>query len=367
MAALARLQSSSCSNPVLDLFTSVNGVLTNVFVLEYQVFDRSTGTPVQVYPVTVGQRAAVNIATDCPAGDRLGTGHYVARWDVPSNENLGTHFVKWFFKLSSGSPEQTYTEEFEVLAEVVGFSDPALSYCLVQDLRDEGLTDTVKFTDAWVQRRIYLASRMIDAATKRHFYPKAMTLKVDGRGGPMVLLNDPIIAVSAVEFDTTPYLPSATPVDMDLIRVYNRHLTQNLESPDDRANPKIELFHPADSLTHYDSGSLLWTRLVFPRGQQNVTITGFFGFTEYDGSAKGRTPELIKHACKLLVFREIDKMARTGARFDRQNRSRITSERTRDQAYTLGPSALTAGLLTGDPEIDSILAMFVRPPGLGAA
>ena len=62
MAALARGQASSCSNPTLDLFTQVNGVLVDVAALEFQVFDVSDPgkqqNPLQVYPIAPGSRAA---------------------------------------------------------------------------------------------------------------------------------------------------------------------------------------------------------------------------------------------------------------------------------------------------------------------
>lgn len=371
MGALARLQSSSCANPVLDVYTMTNGVLTDVASLKYQIWDTTAGLPgTQVYPVTPGEKAIVDVDTDCPAGDRLSQGHYVARWDVPGNANVGTWQIKWFIQLTLAVAEQTYTEDFEVLPEAVGSGTyPAEDYCLVSDLRDEGVTETVA-TDAWLTKRISLASRFIEATTKRFFYARSMTIRVDGRGGPKVLLNDPIIAVSKVEFDTTPYAPSATAIELDLIRVYNRHLSQRLTSPDDRDNPKIELFNPAEQLYQYGSART-WSNLVFPRGQQNVLIEGVFGYTDPDPDSvntQGKTPELIRHVCKLIVIKELDKMSRTGARFDRRHRHRLTSERTRDQAYTLEPLGTRAGaFFTGDPEIDNILASFLRPPSLGAA
>lgn len=363
MAALARLQASSCATPLLDLFTQVSGVLTDVEEVSFQIYDKTTGVGVQVYPALLGSKTPVDVDTDCPGGDRLSAGHYVARWTVPSNENLGTHYIKWYFKLNGSSPEQTFIEEFEVLAEVVGMADPRASYCLIQDLRDEGVASS--YSDSFLANRIKLASRQIDKWTGRHFYPKAQTLKVDGRGGPMVLLGVPIIAVSSVLFDTTPYSPSTTPIEMDLIRVYNRHLTQELLDPDDRDNPKIELFQPAESLTHY-SRAYSWGRLVFPDGQQNVTIEGIFGYTDPNGTSTGETPLLIKQACMLLVVRSLEKLG-SGAR-NPGLASRITSERTRDQAVTYAPlTNAEKGAFSGDAEIDGILCQFLRPPHLGAA
>lgn len=365
MAAIARSQSSSCSNPVLDVFTSVSGVLTNVYSLQYQIFDKTTGSAVQVYPITPGQKATVVVGTDCPTGDRLGTGHYVARWDVPANENIGTHETKWYIKLTSGSSEQTYLEEFEVLAEVVAAGDPNAGYAFVQDLRDEGLTNTTTYPDAWVQAKIMSASRFIDMATRRFFYPKELTLRLDGRGGPMLLLSDPIIAIEYVKQEIAPFYDGDfSLLEGDSYRVYNRHLTQQLNEPDDRANPKIELFNPGYLRLRGAGG---YAPLVFPRGQQNVEIKGWFGYTDYDGTSKGKTPEMIRFVCKLLVLRDVDKLTQ---RSDARIRSRIISESTRDQSYTLeglGALKLVGAGFTGDPEIDNILSYFTRPPAMGAA
>lgn len=368
MSALARLQTADGANPVLDLYTSVNGVLSDIYAVSFQIFDVTSGTPVQVFPAVVDDREALNVIDTYPTGDRLSVGRYAATWTVPGAEPIGTHRIKWFFQLTSSTPEQTFIEEFEVLPEVLATPySTAENYVTLAEMRDEGLTVSLA-SDELLARRIVLASRFVEAATKRFFYPKAMTIKVDGRGGPKILLSDPIIAISEVLFDTTPWAPSATQVDLDLVRVYNRHISQGLVSPDDRNNPKIELFSPAEMLAHYGS-SRSWSRLVFPRGQQNVTITGVFGYTDPDPSllTQGSTPELIKHVTKLIVMRELDKMSRVANRFDRHQRYRLTSERTRDQAYTLDPLGTAKGYFTGDPEIDNLLALFLRPPALGAA
>jgi hypothetical protein len=371
MPALARGQTSNCAFPQLDVFISVNGILTDVYSLEFQVFElvSNPGVPTQVYPVS--GRQTVNVGITCPTANagRISVGRYFATWTVPLSELIGPHRVKWFFKVSATSSEIVFQEDFEVLAE--GTATGMTGYCTVQDLRDEGVTTTMA-DDAFLSRRIALASRFIDAATKRFFEPRTMTIKVDGKGGPKILLSDPIIAISEVLFDTTPYEPAATEIDPDLLVIYNRHLTQGLVSPDDRNNPKIELFHPSEMLYQYGSART-WSNLIFPLGQQNVTIIGVFGYTDPDPpNSSGKTPDLISHVCKLITIRELDKMTNTSARFDRHNRHRLTSERTRDQAYTLeGLGALGGGRIagsawTGDPEIDSILAYYTRPPALGA-
>src|SRR6185436_578849 len=126
---------------------------------------------------------------------RIGTGHYAAGWTVPSNEAIGTHLIRWFFKLTAGSNEQQFSEEFEVLSSASASSDDA--YCTVQDIRDEGVPSDVA-SDALVMRRAILASQLIDRTTGQWFLPRTCTFSLDGKGGPMVLLNIPIISLDTI-------------------------------------------------------------------------------------------------------------------------------------------------------------------------
>ena len=106
---------------------------------------------------------------------------------------------------------------------------------------------------------------------------------------------------------------------------------------------------------------------VFPRGHGNVVAEGLWGFTEDDGTPTGRTPPAIRRATMLLVLRSMAPLA-DDASFEARSRWRIIEERTRDQSYRLDPSKASASAsLTGDPEIDALLALYVRPTPLGAA
>ena len=105
---------------------------------------------------------------------------------------------------------------------------------------------------------------------------------------------------------------------------------------------------------------------MFPRGRGNVVVEGRWGFTEDDGTPEGRTPLAIRRACLLLVLRNFAPLAED-ASFEARSRWRIIEERTRDQSYRLDAAKQTARQLTGDPEVDSLLAPYVRPSPLGAA
>jgi hypothetical protein len=370
MPALARGRASDSNNPVLDIYTQSNGMLADVAALSFQVFDVSDPgkqlNPVQVYPTQAGTRAPVDVADLWPAGDKLSTGHFVARWSPPMDAAIGTYEIHWFFQLSQGSPEETFREDFEVLAEVVGSS--STGYAFVSDLRDEGVSAS-DASDRRVQRLISLASAYIDKVTGRFFAPRAMTLTVDGSGGRIQLLGHPIIAINSVkmfvgmfaEFGVLPVIPS-------FFRVYNRHITQGLLEPDDRDDPKLQFFHWSDLLGvhatpagHLGLGSLVWLP-----GVQNIVIDGVFGYTDPDDSTTGRTPELIRHVTKLVVLREFPRLMDITRREERQKRWRLVSERTRDQQYNLEALKLT-GSFTGDPEIDNILVAYLRPAQAGAA
>jgi len=350
MPSLGRGEASTCGNPKLDIFMRLGGALVDVNSLEFQIFEKITNplVPVQVYPA-VG-RAAVDIANDCPTGHRLGTGHYVAEYTVPTAAPTGTYEVRWFFNLTATTPEQEFREEFEVLPGAVASSGGA--YTTIQAMRDEGVPATV--SDERLMRLIFEASDYIDKVTGRWFEPRTAVYTFDGSQTVSMLLEQPIIAVSSVSVDGVAFATS------DII-VYNRHISEGLRNPDDRENPKVELNQPLDDDLLFKIGLK-----VFPRGQLNISIDGVFGYTDYDGSATGVTPALIENACKRLVIRGLTPLYDADPTDLASSAHRITELRTRDQWIRYGdPNRLglaAPGPFTGDREIDNILLMFRRPP-----
>lgn len=356
MPALSRGQASDCSNPEIDLYTAVNGTLTDVAVVEFQVWELVTDpeNPVQVYPPS--GRQALNLAL-CPAGEKVSTGRYVAEWTPPLTELIGTHEVRWFFKLTLLSPEQTFREEFEVLPEVVGST--STGYTTVAAMRAEGVT-TAQASDTRLLALIQRASRMIDRWTGRWFEPRSKTFLLDGRGTQSLLLGPPICDVTRVRILLTDF-GDLEDVSLTSVRVYNRHLTQELLDPDDRENPRIDFVVAPEDETIFGSG-------LFPTGRQNIEVQGVFGYTDPDGSPYGRTPELIQLATQLLVVRQLPLIGSPEDRDDERYRGRVISLRTRDQEirYASPGVSRVSGHFSGDPEIDDIIASYVRPPSLGA-
>jgi len=363
-----RGQAVTLDNPALDFaYASANaasalasgeqsippGYLQDVTALSFAVFDASTpakrAAPVQVYPTL--PTASVPVDLEACA---LGVGRYILPWSPSAAEPVGRHFARtWCTTPVPGAAVQVADREFEVATpEVAAVARDG--YCLVSDLRAEGLLET-EYDDTRVGMIIAQCSRMIERYTGRWFEPRYQALLMNGRNARKLFLDHPIVAVESVAVEGVAQQPS------DIV-VYNRHLQSRMTMPDDRDNPKIEFRHSYGEFwtgTYWSSWS---ARLgaFFPYGQQNVEVVGLFGYTDWDGSAIGKTPDLIRHCCKLMVIRELPQMTDHDEREDRRQRHRYTGETTDKQSRTLQP--LEVGMFTGDPEIDRILSSYARGP-----
>jgi len=208
-------------------------------------------------------------------------------------------------------------------------------YASAQDLRDEGVT-VAEASDARLIALLAEATDTIDRLTGWFFEPRARTLRLDGRGRrslelpwvPLVIdqvsINGDLVDAQEVSWWGAPVEPGFT-------------------------EPRVER-----------------RRGVFTRGSGNVELQGTWGYTEPDGSRFGRTPLAIRRACMLLVMRTLPKLSEHDLVSDARSAWRVIEQRTRDQAFSLSKPMQHADL-TGDPEVDLILARFSRPMALGAA
>lgn len=368
MRYVAQGQTIGCALPLLELFTVFDGFQKEAVSVEFSIHDADGA---QTFP---GAGREVVDLNDCPAGARRGVGHYLAVWSVSSTEPLGRHEIRWFYKETATSAEQTLVRKFEVLETV---SDPlAPAYASIAEMRDDGITEEA-VSDTRLLRLLQLASRRVEQFTGRHFDPRSLTLFFDGSGGRSQLLDQPIIAIETVALDASAFEGGELLIEPDLFLVFNRHLSQGLLHPDDRNNPKIEFVHGRDLFSRGRLDiieGLTLTRLAFPVGPQNVRISGVFGYTDADGSTLGDTPVLLQHATKLLVLRDLPGITDCDGREDAQRRWRLLSEKTSEQSYRLadlsgreGSSHVAVGSFTGDPEIDTLLVQYMRPPAMGSA
>ena len=103
---------------------------------------------------------------------------------------------------------------------------------------------------------------------------------------------------------------------------------------------------------------------IFARGRRNVVVTGSFGVVELADDVY-TAPAQVKRAAVRLVIRDLALLASEEAE-DADRRSRVVSETTDGHSYTLAQPS--SGGMTGDREVDMILALYRRPSfggGLG--
>ena len=345
MVALAKSEQVGVSNPKLWFAFQLEGRLADVAELSFEIFDRSTDQK-KISPVSIFGPEVVDLNAH-----RLSLGRYAAVYTAPSV--TGIHRIRWTWKAEASGPSFVADQDFEVLGGVVS-SDPM--YAFVSDLREEGVSGDAA-SDVRIQTALLFASRMIDRITGRFFSPRYSTYRFDGRHGRKLTMWDPIIALEELLIETELIEPIGTIISLNDVRVYNRHVSQNMTNPDDRNSPKIE-FVELEGLPEAKG-------LRFPSGVQNISVKGIFGYTDYDGSSVGKTPDLLRHAAKLITIREIPELTESGCRAEARDGWRVTEERTRDQTVKFkDPNKW--GQWIGDPEIDQILVMFMRPPDLGA-
>lgn len=356
---------SGASNPVLDAWTISGSILTDPFALSFQVFeiadDESRSRPTQVWPVTAGQRATVDLEDD-----KVGTGHFAAAWTVPDDATLGTYEIRWYATPIEDAPEVKWRREFEVREGVSGFGQ--YGYALVSDLRAEGIAES-DYSDAKLQRLIERASRFVERATRRYFEPRYETLVLSGVNTPSLLLPHVPIGVESIT-----NLSSLEVYDATEYVVSNRHLA-GMTYPDDRHVP----------CAMWKSTAWPWTIGVWsvgaiaqgwpggsgrrwPGGVHNLQVAGLFGYTDRDGSFTGDTPEEIRRVTQLLVIRDLAKLGDTEDRAEATRRYPISQESTRDQSVSYavprGTAASVSSGYTGDDEIDGILMDYQRPGGV---
>lgn len=232
-----------------------------------------------------------------------------------------------------------------------------MGYVTVQNMRDEGLSDTVKYPDGQVQLAIDLASQYIDRTTRQWFESRSLTVLLDGQGSDRLFLPVPVITLAELyinlRFDASEVLPAADYV------VYNGR-----SLPDDRYNPKVELVNMRRSL--FQVGSLSYGKRVFMKGKRNQKLVGAFGFTEADNS----TPKMIQRACKKMALRFVDKLAENGTGTTGSTNSGTVIGESTDGHFiqyampsATGVKGATFGI-SKDPEVEQILALYKAPIGL---
>lgn len=330
--------------------------------IEFQIFQDPGGTPVQVFPVAGKQ--AVDL-TPFPTGDRLSVGTFGARWIIPEDAQIVEHEIRWFVKQSDTDAERQIDFRFLVAdytavdreADVLALSTGL--YCTANDVREEGYQDEAKFRAKRIDRLIQGASRDIERYTGRWFEPRTLDLVLDGSGAKTLEMPGPPIEIKEVRVLSGTDPIDTRVIDLQDIVTFNRWL-KGVVKPDDRNDPRIALV-TSTRLRPHRTG-------IFPRGEQNIQVSGIFGYTDRDVTVGpyGTTPEAIRRCCVLMVARELPEIRDYSSREDRQRRHLLRSEKADGQTFAYERHPRPAKI-TGDPEIDSILVDFMAPPSMEAA
>ena len=186
---------------------------------------------------------------------------------------------------------QTVTYTFRVLDEAHPFVEN--SYAQIQDMLDAGFPIGVPapvggFSFEQAEAALRKANAFIERVTSRRFYAWYGAHDHDGRGGPKLQFRHVVCGLTSLEWTNTSFNIVDRPAYSNEVRVYNRHLRQNMVEPDDRNDPRLEfLTDRAWSDNHY---SRLFSHAHFYESNQNVKVHGMWGYTDYDGSPFGRTP-----------------------------------------------------------------------------
>jgi hypothetical protein len=260
----------------------------------------------------------------------------------------------------------------------------------------------LEVTPAIVLKEVVMASREIDRLTGRFFYPKWIDLRVSGSGSYVLALHEPIISVSQLHvrgeggsFRSLNY--GFGLIQPSLYVVDNRHIrwrkafdpstptrpdgfleapgdgTGGLFNPDDREAPQIRfrvdnetvLGRPnyrqrVFSYSRHELYRLRW--IGFVRGNQNILIRGFFGYTEEDVS----TPAPIRRVGELMARREgIMRWGDPEESEQERVRHKTIMEKTDTHLWMGEAKDRLAGAITGDWEIDRILVQYRRPAEIG--
>ena len=397
MISLVPGQVSNPETPALVFISQVVGQAVPAFSLSFRILDIHT-PDLEANPGVLFGPHTVDLVNDIveantsngfvPGIDQMNptAGFYAADWMVPSDLPLGKYMIEWTYLLtnptsqslsfsnSENPPSGVFRKVFEVVAagslqtnlSLTAYNSPQAQYSLVTDLRTFLDCDTKDFSDIALKRTIIKASALIERVTGRYFEPRFTTQRLGGNSSRKLELGPAIVSVSSVGIDTEPTQSGDLVVELDLLRIYNRHLAQGMIDPDDRDNPLLEFVHSDDlyGIRFIPFRGISLRSLAWPIGVQNIHVRGFFGFTDPDGSPWGETPEPIQHVCRLICAREVGKPG-TDKREDAQWRWRVKSEKTREvEIQMVEPRKW--GEYFGDPEIDSILSSYLRPPRIGA-
>lgn len=194
-----------------------------------------------------------------------------------------------------------------------------MSYCTIENLRNEGLTED-DYSDERLSELIKMSCDFIDKITGQFFELREIALTFDGRGGQYLVLPYPLI--------------EATEILVDDEAVNDFVLYNRLE---DRVYPKI------------------YRERKWPKGILNISISGSWGYVDENL----QTPTPIKRIATKLAMYHFPALNDSDAQEQLNINGRVISETTDGHSYSLA-AVDSSSLITGDKEIDDVLKFYTR-------
>jgi hypothetical protein len=197
----------------------------------------------------------------------------------------------------------------------------------VRGFVEEEFTDE-ELVDGWIT-----TWEIINLFTNRNFEPMDLILNLDGIGTNELCLPAEVISISALYEPTLGDLVE----DTDFV-VYNRDV------PDDRRDPKIMLLNN-----------------VFPKGYQNVKVTGRFGYIDPKSDSEEPPRPLYEVAMRILplTFENILEGGEKDVEISGSKRN-VRREATDRWSYTKFDRQGLENQLLDDPIVNGILLKYYK-------
>jgi hypothetical protein len=226
----------------------------------------------------------------------------------------------------------------------------ATIYASIEDIREfSGLTPS-QVSDEGVFAAIQLWQEVIERICRQWFYPKSLTLEVNGNDSDVLHFGVPIISVSEVYING-----GVEALDSSAYKVYL-----------DYRDPKICLTH-AQQIADLYTAALRGGDARFYKGYQNQRIVGVFGHVITGNKA----PRPIRRALTKLVTEKLVAQYGAGASGGTSTviAGTVVSETTDGHSISYGVQSTNSrrsGLLgiTSDMEILDIFALYRAPIGV---
>lgn len=362
MRGILQGEESAGTTPLLQLFCRLEQLLADMHSGTYLIEDITGTSP------STRASGSFNTALVAGGGHKLGTGRYVIPTGSTVAWAVGTHRITSTYRMSAGGADHKQVSFFEVLdTDEFATSLDFVTYLTSKQAAADGL---VTGTTGEIQAMLADAASQIEEWTGNWFEPRHMTLVLSGDKRKVLYLNVPIIAIETLETVSKDSSGNETRYDWNSAywRAYNRHL-DGLRSPDDRYNPAIELIMADPALCTSDDSYLDWT---WPFGQQNIEITGVFGYTDpapdrnAPGLSLGVMPRVLRRLMNAIMVRSNEDLGLEDP--STQQPGRIKEYKTRHQKIVFFGSSSQGsqyGSISGDPLLDQLLLRLCKPVNAG--